>query len=64
MVFNRQQYILLQVGTFNSKHFLSKLYLPNSTKEADKVAAFNECVISQIDINVNGIKAPPKIVQN
>jgi len=43
---------------------LSKLNSPNKTKEADKVAAFNECVISQIDIKVNGIKAPPKIVQN
>lgn len=38
--------------------------LPNNISADDIAAAFNECVISQIEIKVNGINEPPKMEQN
>lgn len=43
---------------------IKRKYLPNKTNVDDNIAAFNECVISQIEIKVNGISDPPRIVQN
>lgn len=51
---------------FSNKNILIKICenLPNKTKVDDNIAAFNECVISHIEIKVKGIRDPPKIVQN